>query len=80
MNIIHIERINNTTIVRIELVVNEITPFGKIQITPRWYNAGKQLAKLENIVGQELIQIDAGQSYILRYKIQEFTFYFEGEK
>lgn len=69
---------DNFTIVKLELVVDEILDFGKIELTERWKAAGISLAKGLNFDGK-LVQIDAGYEDMNQYyqRTQEFTFYFE---
>ena len=67
---------DNFAIVKVELVVDEIIPFGKVQITNRWRAAGKSLANKCDFNGK-LVQIDAGYVDENWQRTQEFTFYFD---
>jgi len=80
MNILKVEKHDKVTTITIELVVNKVeTPLVPIKITKRWENAAKQLARMENIVGQQLKEICAGiynPGKMYKDKTQEFTFYY----
>ena len=71
----------NFEIVHLQLVVNKMLDYGKVELTKRWQAAGISLANELGINGK-LVQVDAGYEDMNRYyqRTQEFIFHFEVEQ
>ena len=77
MNIHNVNEGPKHLVVKLDLVIDRIMDLGKIEITPRWEAAAKQLLTELNQKAK-LVQIDAAETLHNQYwqTLQVFYFYF----